>query len=159
MAFRRSIAERIGDFDERFGPGTSLPGSDEIDYVFRAYLAGFVIEYVPDVIVFHHHGRKSLAEGNKLLRNYIIAGGGRYAKYFFRYPYMCRPYYLRSGASPIRVPGSSPDEPPIGFSVMRNIGFKIIGATRYYIASILRLFHSDYATTGSVRLTAPRKAS
>ena len=62
MAMRRAVVERVGMFDERFGAGTRLGGSEDTDYTLRAYRAHIAIEYVPDMAVFHYHGRKQVAE-------------------------------------------------------------------------------------------------
>jgi len=93
MTLRRTVAARIGPFDERFSSDVISCGEDT-DYVFRAYLAGITIEYVPDMVIFHHHGRKLPAEGEDLLRNYMIGRGAVYAKHFLRDPNLCRPAFL-----------------------------------------------------------------
>jgi GT2 family glycosyltransferase len=56
-------------FDERFGAGTNIPAGEDTDYIYRAYLADVTIEYVPDMAVFHHHGRKSVTQAINLFRN------------------------------------------------------------------------------------------
>jgi GT2 family glycosyltransferase len=50
--------------------------------LFRAYLAGFTLEYVPDMTVVHHHGRKTPAEGRKLLERYLTAKCRRTVAYY-----------------------------------------------------------------------------
>jgi GT2 family glycosyltransferase len=92
MALRREVAERIGPFDERFGPGASVPASEDTDWIYRAYLANITIEYVPDMVIYHHHGRKRQSEGDKLCANYAIGNGGLYAKYLFKDPNLCRTF-------------------------------------------------------------------
>ena len=83
MAMKRGIFEKLGPFDTRLGAGSPIPGGEDIDYVFRAYLAGIPIEYAPDMVAYHFHGRKTPEEGYKLFHNYCIGGGAIYAKYFF----------------------------------------------------------------------------
>jgi hypothetical protein len=72
MTMRRALVEKLGPFDERFGPGAIIPSGGNT--LFRAYVAGFTLEYVPDMTVVHHHGRKTPAEGRKLL-NLAIGDG------------------------------------------------------------------------------------
>ena len=49
-----------------------------------------MIEYVPDLLLFHHHGRRQASQGYNVIRNYLIASGGLYMKYFFKSPALCR---------------------------------------------------------------------
>jgi GT2 family glycosyltransferase len=56
---RRALVERIGLFDENFGSGAFTPSGGDTEYSNRAYVAGAVIEYVPDMTVFHFRGRKT----------------------------------------------------------------------------------------------------
>ncbi|MFZ4541179.1 MAG: glycosyltransferase family 2 protein [Rickettsiales bacterium] len=93
MALPRADAMRIGDFDTRFGAGGPIPSGEDIDYVMRAYFAGLVIAYEPDLAVLHFHGRKSPEQGQKLLRDYGVGTGALYAKYLFRYPIFVLPFY------------------------------------------------------------------
>lgn len=55
LAFRRSVLERIGPIDERFGPGTL----EDDDYARRARELGLVSACCEDVLV-HHFGESSL---------------------------------------------------------------------------------------------------
>lgn len=93
MSMRQSLIKRIGFFDENIGAGKKIAASEDIDYIFRSYLAQLTIEYVPDMIVYHFHGRKTNAEGKKLLRNYAIGEGALYAKYAFKEINFCRQFY------------------------------------------------------------------
>jgi GT2 family glycosyltransferase len=68
MTMTRGIVETLGPFDERFGPGGVVGSGGDSDYLFRAYLAGFTLAYVPDMAVVHWHGRKTAAQGRKLLQ-------------------------------------------------------------------------------------------
>jgi len=133
IAMRRTAAKRIGVFDERFGPGTRLPGADDTDFAYRAYLAGVTLEYVPDMVMFHFHGRKSKGDGYKLMKNYMISTGGLYAKYLFRHPNFCRHFYwdLRQAVQEVRA-GKSSFMPEIGFSFKKKVAYNLLGAMRYY---------------------------
>jgi glycosyltransferase involved in cell wall biosynthesis len=133
MAMRRALFEQIGPYDENFGPGSVIGSGDDADYLIRAYLGGAVIEYVPDMTVFHYHGRKTVAAGQALWRKYMIGTGALYAKYFFKYPNYCRPFYwdLKNAAKEV-VYGSNDFLPAIGFSYKDKVLLSVEGAFRYF---------------------------
>ncbi len=56
MAFRRSVLDAVGGFDERLDAGAA--GSNgESELWFRVLAAGHRIRYEPTAVVWHHHGR------------------------------------------------------------------------------------------------------
>lgn len=57
MAFYRTAIKLVGSFDERLGPGTSFPGSEDNDFGFRLLEAGFRIAYVPEAVLYHRAWR------------------------------------------------------------------------------------------------------
>jgi glycosyltransferase involved in cell wall biosynthesis len=89
LFMRRAVYQRLGPFDELFGVGR-IPAGEDTDYIFRAYAAGIKIEYAPDIVAFHHHGRSSPVDARRLWRNYMIGSGGLYVKYLFKCPSLCR---------------------------------------------------------------------
>lgn len=93
MMMRRTLVEKIGPFDTALGAGSNIPGGEDTDYIFRAYIHGFEIEYAPDLKIHHFHGRKTAEDGYKLFRNYSIGFGALYAKYLFSHPDFCRQFY------------------------------------------------------------------
>jgi GT2 family glycosyltransferase len=93
MTMQRKVIDKLGLFDERLGAGTTIPGGEDTDYYLRAYLVGIPVEYVPDMVVFHWHGRKSPSDAKKLMKNYIIANGALHAKYVVKAPYLCHELY------------------------------------------------------------------
>ena len=93
MAMRRAVADAIGFFDENLGPGTSIPAAEDTDFLLRAYQAYVVLEYVPDMTVYHFHGRKTKSEGYRLLQNYTLGRGAMYAKYLFKNMDLSRQFY------------------------------------------------------------------
>lgn len=82
MIFRRAVTDRVGDFDTSLGAGTPFRCED-IDYCTRASWAGFVGAHVPDLVVYHHHGRKPGKDVTELQRANQYAEGAYYAKCFF----------------------------------------------------------------------------
>jgi hypothetical protein len=82
MVFRRRVVEAIGGFDPELGPGTPFRG-DDADYLARASLAGMKGAYVPEIVVFHHHGRRVQKGLAPLRRADDFARGAFYAKFVF----------------------------------------------------------------------------
>jgi glycosyltransferase involved in cell wall biosynthesis len=137
MVMRQEVAKRIGPFDECFGPGAIIPASEDTDWIFRAYLADITIEYVPDMVVFHHHGRKRLAEGTKLFANYAIGNGAVYAKFIFKDPNLCRQFSWDVKTSLKNFLLGKSDHFCAGrfaFRRRRWLGGCVLGAVKYMVA-------------------------
>jgi len=117
MTMRRAVVEQLGPFDERFGPGSVVGSGGDVDYVLRAYLANITIEYVPDMTVFHYHGRKLQSVGHQFMQRYMIGSGGLYAKFIFKDPNLCRPVYwdIKNALKEI-LSGTNTFLPALGFS-------------------------------------------
>lgn len=81
MAIPATILKQTGWFDERFGAGAMYKAGEESDYIYRAYRAGVPVEYVPDLIIQHFHGRKDKAAIAALSTGYFLGGGAMYAKH------------------------------------------------------------------------------
>jgi glycosyltransferase involved in cell wall biosynthesis len=79
FSFRRSTLEEIGGIDENFGPGAYF-NCEDIDAIARASAAGWEGTYDPRPIVYHHHGRKTEADVNRLKKDYARGRGAYYAK-------------------------------------------------------------------------------
>jgi GT2 family glycosyltransferase len=79
MAFRREVLDRIGGFDAALGPGTPFC-NDDVDAVARASAVGFPGSYVPEPVVYHHHGRRDAVDVAALWRTYDRGRGAYYAK-------------------------------------------------------------------------------
>lgn len=90
--FPRVMYDALGDFDVALGAGSQNPGADDTDYLVRAYLAGFTIEYNPDLIVHHFHGRQTKEQGRALMINYLIGIGGMMIKYIMTSRDVWRPF-------------------------------------------------------------------
>jgi glycosyltransferase involved in cell wall biosynthesis len=133
MTMRRTLMERLGPFDEDFGPGSLIGAGEDADYIYRAYLAGATLEYVPDMTVFHHHGRKTSDEGRELFRGYMIAAGALYARYLFKHPDLCRPFYwdCKDAIREI-ITGTNTFLPDIAFSNRDSVACSVRGAARYF---------------------------
>jgi GT2 family glycosyltransferase len=84
MAFRRGVLSALGGFDADFGAGTALPSHEDTELLFRALQAGCKVCYVPDVLVFHNHGRRTEADLDALTKRYVLGRGAMYAKHILR---------------------------------------------------------------------------
>ncbi len=133
MTMRRELVERLGAFDEDFGTGARMRSGGDTDFFYRAYLAGATLEYVPDMTVFHYHGRKGSTVGQTLLRRYMTANGALYARYLFKHPDLCRPFYwdCKNALKEI-ITGSNTYLPDIGFSHKHKVACYVWGAIRYF---------------------------
>jgi glycosyltransferase involved in cell wall biosynthesis len=69
MAFRRSLFERIGLFDQRLGAGAA-GCSEDSELWYRMLANGGVCLYEPRAVVFHHH-RRDLAGLRRQIRSYM----------------------------------------------------------------------------------------
>lgn len=86
----RETAALIGRFDLRFGAGARFRAGEDTDYLIRAHAKGVLIRYVPDMMVLHHHGRRTFAEVDRLNRNYAFANGAILVKHLRRHPWLAK---------------------------------------------------------------------
>ena len=80
MAFRREVLEAIGGFDEWLGAGTPTRSGGDVDALSRASVARFVGAYDPRIVVDHHHGRKEVEEGRRVMAGYDVGRGAFFVK-------------------------------------------------------------------------------
>lgn len=99
MTMHRDVAARIGHFDERFGAGGPLRSAEDTDYLVRAVLLGIPVEYVPDMTIFHHHGRRDRKAIEKLHRDYSLGNGGLCLKHVRAAPWLLRHFYWATRAA------------------------------------------------------------
>ena len=126
MMMRRSVFETVGPFDART--------DDDIDLVYRCYVASIPIDYTPDLVVFHYHGRKDPAHGHKLFRTYMLQMGALYAKFVLQDADLCRPIFwdLRNAAKEL-VARKNLFLPEIGFSHKHRLYYNALGAVKYWL--------------------------
>ncbi len=92
LVIPREVINQVGSFDTKLGAGQKISGSEDSDFICRAYLKGFTIEYVPDMCVYHFHGRKKNEEVEKLLIGYNIGAGALYIKHILNDFDLFRPF-------------------------------------------------------------------
>lgn len=81
LAVRRSALAAIGPFDVGLGGGTGAGAGEDVDFVYRSLRAGLRVEYSPDALVYHNHGRRTDAQVRALTRAYTVARGAIFCKY------------------------------------------------------------------------------
>lgn len=81
MSFRRSAFDAIGPFDVALGGGTGAGAGEDVDFVYRGLRADIQMEYTPDALVYHNHGRRTDAQVRDLTRAYTVARGALFCKY------------------------------------------------------------------------------
>lgn len=84
LAIRRNTLDAVGEFDSRLGPASRSDAAEDVDYIYRALRLGTQIEYVPDVLVYHNHGRRTDLEIQSLRRKYLRGRGAFYAKHILK---------------------------------------------------------------------------
>lgn len=127
VTMRHPVLDLVGFYDERF-----RTGGEDIDYVYRCYHAGIPIEYSPDLVVFHHHGRKTRADGYQLFRRYMTQTGALYAKHIFAEPDFCRQvlWDLKNIMKEL-IGGKNTFLPSVDFSHKDRLRYNIEGAFKY----------------------------
>jgi glycosyltransferase involved in cell wall biosynthesis len=82
MIFRRAVYNKVGRFDNRLGPGTKHRiVADDFDFIYRAFRAGFNIQYNPAILVYHDHGRKTDEQEQSIKTGYLRGRAAWYAKF------------------------------------------------------------------------------
>lgn len=140
MTMRRDLANRLGAFDERFGPGSLMNSAEDTDYICRAYLLDIPLIHVPDMTIFHHHGRNTPASVYILWKSYMIGQGGIYIKHFLKCPYLAKAFYWDVKNAVIEIASSENTFlPGTPFSHRHKVYFTIIGVFRYGIVRFKRI--------------------
>jgi glycosyltransferase involved in cell wall biosynthesis len=136
MAATRAAARLIGPFDERFGPGRPLRSAEDTDYILRAFLAGVAVEYVPDMTVYHRHGRRTAEEINRVHSNYQIGNGALTMKYALRAPWLWRQRYWTARNAVREVFGGPQFDPVLNFSHAPMAANNMIGGCLFLLTKI-----------------------
>ncbi|MCH2547813.1 MAG: glycosyltransferase [Alphaproteobacteria bacterium] len=132
MNIPRQMIDALGAFDANFGAGSPMYGGEDTDYVMRAYAAGYIIQFVPDLRLYHYHGRRNIADVKALKKSYIISNGGLYLKHLFIHPPLCKPAYwdMKKSIKEIILRKNLLDE-TYNISYRKLSYYYIIGALKY----------------------------
>lgn len=83
MAARKEVFCSVEPFDTRLGPGTEAIAED-VDFIHCAHKAGVKVAYVPNLVVYHNHGRQTDEEVRALVYKYHVGRGAFYVKHILR---------------------------------------------------------------------------
>ncbi|CAL95875.1 glycosyltransferase [Azoarcus olearius] len=81
LVCRRQALLDLDGFDERLGAGTTYKSGEDTDILRRLALAGHRGRYDPDIVVYHHHGRKTVEAARRLEQGYSWGIGSCMLKY------------------------------------------------------------------------------
>ena len=81
MAFRRSVLERVGEFDVLLGAGAPTRAGEDTDLLFRCAASGCTGMYLPALVVRHHHGRRTAEDRRGIETAYAMGRGAYYVKH------------------------------------------------------------------------------
>ena len=138
MAMPRAVLAKVGLFDERFGAGALLKSAEDTDYMLRVSLAGIRVEYVPDMTVYHHHGRRTAADVRRVHRNYGIGNGALAVKHLFSAPWLWRSRYWTLRNAMKEMFGGPRFDPELGLSHAPIVAHYAIGAGLFLFAKLRR---------------------
>jgi GT2 family glycosyltransferase len=136
MAIPRAVAGKVGLFDERFGAGGLLRAAEDTDYVLRAQLAGVTIEYVPDMTVYHHHGRRTPRDVRRAHRNYGIGEGALTMKHALHAPWLWRSRYWTARNAVREMFGGPRFNAKLDLSHAPIVAHNLIGACLFMLVKI-----------------------
>ncbi|RWK01216.1 MAG: glycosyltransferase family 2 protein [Mesorhizobium sp.] len=138
MSMHRDVAARIGRFDERFGAGGALRSAEDTDYLVRAMLAGIAVEYVPDMTIFHHHGRRDRKAIGRLHRDYHFGNGALCLKHIRRAPWLLRHFYWAARAAMRELAGGPRFDRELRLSHWPIVLMNLAGAAKFALLAISR---------------------
>ncbi|OHV88780.1 glycosyl transferase [Mesorhizobium sp. ORS 3428] len=136
MTMHRDVAARIGPFDERFGAGGALRSAEDTDYLVRAMLAGMPVEYVPDMTIFHHHGRRDGKAIGRLYRDYHFGNGALCLKHMRRAPWLLRHFYWAVRAAMRELTGGPRFDQELRLSHWPIVLMNITGAAKFALLAL-----------------------
>ncbi|MCZ4089287.1 glycosyltransferase family 2 protein [Sinorhizobium psoraleae] len=131
MTMHRDVAALVGPFDERFGAGAPLQSAEDTDYLVRAFQLDIPVEYVPDMTVYHHHGRKAREAIEKLHRSYSLGNGGLCLKHLFKAPWLLRHFCWTVRSACGESLGGARFDPELQLSHWPIVSMNLLGAVRF----------------------------
>lgn len=135
MAMRRHVLDTLGNFDERLGAGSSVGSAEDIDFFYRAVRAGMRIDYLPQCVLFHGHGRVTHAELSQIQRHYMLGRGAFYAKHALRGDKAIGKAFVYESISLMR----STRERPFSRNSLKFLGYLLKGAWTRFVAEFFNL--------------------
>lgn len=130
LTMASAVFEKIGGFDEEFGPGAVFVAAEDTELLFRAREHGIPVEYVPDMAVHHFHGRRDYGQIAKLWRQYQIGNGALIAKYRGRRT-LAKHLYWDARKAAMEVFGGQPFDAELKLSHSTLVAGQIKGMLLY----------------------------
>ncbi|MEZ2131103.1 MULTISPECIES: glycosyltransferase family 2 protein [unclassified Sinorhizobium] len=131
MTMHREVAALVGAFDERLGAGAPMHSAEDTDYVLRAFQLGVPVEYVPNMTVYHHHGRRTQQAIEKLHRSYSFGNGGLYVKHARNAAWLLRHFYWTVRSACMEPFGGPKFNPEVGLSHWPIVFMNLLGAIKF----------------------------
>jgi GT2 family glycosyltransferase len=82
MSCRRSVIDKVGEFDEALDAGTLTQSGGDHEYFTRILRAGYYIVYEPDALNWHRH-RRTMDETRKAIYGYGVGVYAYWTKLFW----------------------------------------------------------------------------
>jgi glycosyltransferase involved in cell wall biosynthesis len=133
MIAPRSVLDQLGPFDERFGAGARYRSGEDTDMLYRAHRHGIAVEYVPDMVVHHFHGRKTEQALKQLNYAYHYGTGALYSKYLFVDPGFAKHLYWAARNAVRESWGGAPFEPGCNLSYWTVVKGNLAGLAAYAV--------------------------
>jgi hypothetical protein len=125
MVIHRNVFRKIGLFNPALGAGTPFRCED-VEFAARASMHGITGAHVPELVVYHHHGRKDKSAEFKILRKGNDIARGAYYAAMIRQGY--RKYLLFWLAQSLFWA----ERKPWTIRYYINIYLEFVGALRFY---------------------------
>ena len=127
FSMRRALLERVGGYDEIWGPQSRLGFSDDGDLSWRIVRSGAKWRICPHIEVVHTHGFRRAPEGEALMRQYQLGLGANFGRFVRRGDAAALLYFsawlagdvARGLASRLRGRGGG----GLGWAYQRAVGF------------------------------------
>lgn len=128
LSMRRSLFDKVGGYDEFFGPGGSIGASDDGDLTHRIMRSGAKWKVCPHIEVIHTNGFRTTEQGVALLKGYIYGLGSTMGRYTRRGDILALLWFLQYQLKvllTVVVPKTLKRRHPNGFGWFRDrfIGF------------------------------------
>lgn len=132
MAMSGDVVKVVGCFDERLGAGSAFKSGEDTDFTVRAFLVGVTVQYRPEIMVRHFHGRRAVAEAARLFRQYEYGNGALLAKHGLRYRRLIKSFAFNAKDSVLeRLGYKKPIDPILGIDRAGILACHILGASNF----------------------------
>ena len=101
-------------------------------------LLGIPVEYVPDMTIFHHHGRRDRKAIEKLHRDYSLGNGGLCLKHVRHAPWLLRHFYWATRGGFPGIGGGPAFDRELNLSHWPIVAMNLLGAARFAVLLLAR---------------------